>query len=124
MSTCQLCGAAENEPCGRVVCNRFVSTCPPITWKMVSDEPDGLIHEYAFDITLIGAVRVRACDEATALAALRLHLDGADANLGAWTGGPDAGKPILAEVSLVTTDADPGVGPPSLYEIDGEPCDT
>lgn len=75
-----------------------------------------MIHEYAFDITLIGVVRVKGCDEETARRHLLERLDGADANLGCWMDG----APILAEVSLVTTDNDPGVGPPSLYEIDGE----
>lgn len=65
--------------------------------------------EYAFDITLAGAVRVKAETLAQAQATLREVLDCADANLGAWPNG----DPILAEVSLQ--------GSPYLYEIDGEP---
>lgn len=78
------------------------------------------IHEYAFDITLLGAVRVKACDEATARRHLAERLDAAEANLGCWMDG----APILAEVSLVTVDDDKAVGPPRLYEIDGESVGT
>ena len=67
-----------------------------------------LIHEYAFDITLAAAMRVKAVNEEQARKLLYDMLDAADANLGAW---PD-GSPILAEVSLD--------GRPNLFEIDGE----
>ena len=68
-------------------------------------------HEYAFDVKLFAAIRVRAESEAEARAMIRDHIDGADANLGAW---PD-GTPILCEVS-----AD---GEADLYEVDGEDHD-
>lgn len=74
------------------------------------------IHEYAFDITLTGAVRVKACDEETARRHLAERLDCADANLGCWMDG----TPILAEVSLAPEDDG---GAPRLYEIDGESVD-
>ena len=64
--------------------------------------------EFAFDVTLAGALRVNAPTEAEARRILRDRLDCADSNLGAW---PD-GSPMLAELSLT--------GTPSLYEIDGE----
>jgi len=67
------------------------------------------MNEYAFDITLSAALRVKAPDEATAHALLAETLNCADANLGAW---PD-GSPILAEVSLL--------GDCSLYSVNGDP---
>lgn len=83
-----------------------------ITWGMVSDEPEPgaapAIHEYAFDIKLLAAVRVKATSEDMARRHLFECLDAADSNLGAW---PD-GSPILAEVSMD--------GEADLYEIDGE----
>lgn len=67
------------------------------------------LHEYAFDIKLTGAIRVRATSANMARKILRDELDCADSNLGAW---PD-GSPILANLSMT--------GRPVLYETDGEP---
>lgn len=69
------------------------------------------LHEFAFDIVLVGAVRVKALTEEGARGHLQACLDCADSNLGAW---PD-GSPILAELSL-----DLESRRPHLYEIDGE----
>lgn len=66
------------------------------------------MHEYAFDIALAGAIRVRADSEEAARALLDERLDAADANLGCW---PD-NAPILMELSLR--------GVPSLYQVDDE----
>lgn len=93
----------------------------PITWDMVSDTPENppdappapALHEYAFDIYLTAAVRVRAADEESARRELRDKLDCADTNFGAWVNG----DPILAEASLID---DGNCRPPHLYEIDGE----
>lgn len=67
-----------------------------------------MTHEYAFDVTFVGALRIKAASEAEARATLADCLDCADSNLGAWPNG----DPILAELSLR--------GEPSLYEVDGE----
>lgn len=67
-----------------------------------------MIHEYAFDVTFAGALRIKAASEAEARATLADCLDCIDANLGAWP----SGDPILAEVSMN--------GEPVLYEVDGE----
>ena len=64
--------------------------------------------EYAFDITLAGALRVEAESEEEARRILFEAIDCADCNLGAWPNG----DPILAELSLR--------GEPVLYEVDGE----
>lgn len=69
------------------------------------------IKEYAFDVTLSAALRVKARSENEARAIIRAELDCSAAYLGAW---PD-GAPILAEVS-----ADEIKGP---YEIDGVPTE-
>ena len=66
-------------------------------------------HEFAFDVKLFAAIRVKANTEAEARAILKAAIDCAEANLGAW---PD-GSPILCEVSL--DDVDDG----ALYEVDG-----
>lgn len=68
-----------------------------------------VLREYTFDVTMIAAIRVKATSQREARDMLREHVDGADANLGAW---PD-GTPILCEVS-VEGDAD-------LAEVNGEP---
>jgi hypothetical protein len=68
------------------------------------------LREYAFDVKLFAAIRVKAHSAAEARATLRDNLDCADCNGGAW---PD-GSPILFEA---TVDDDE----PYLYEIDGEP---
>lgn len=69
---------------------------------------DSNLNEYAFDITLAAALRVKASSEADARAVLAEVLDCADSNFGAWRNG----DPILAEASLR--------GVPQLYEVNGE----
>lgn len=69
---------------------------------------DRRTREYAFDVKLFAAVRVRAARLSDAIAMVRAALDCADANLGAWP----SGDPIMAEVSLDDED-------PELFEIDG-----
>ena len=64
--------------------------------------------EYAFDVTLKAAIRVKATDEKEARRILKESLDCADSNFGAWPNG----DPITGEASLY--------GFPHLYEIDGE----
>jgi hypothetical protein len=66
-------------------------------------------REYAFDVRLFAAIRVRAKTEAEARALLAEHMTAADCNGGAW---PD-GSPITFEASV---DDDH----PDLIEIDGE----
>jgi hypothetical protein len=66
------------------------------------------MKEYAFDVKLFAAIRVKASSEGAARAMLVERLDCADANFGCWPNG----DPILAEASI-DGDAD-------LYEIDGE----
>jgi hypothetical protein len=66
-------------------------------------------HEYAFDVKLLAAIRVKAASEQEAREKLAEHLQCADTNFGAW---PD-GSPILAEASID--------GEADLYEVDGEP---
>lgn len=68
-------------------------------------------HEYAFDCTLVCAIRVRAETPQAAAALLRERIDAAEANLGAWPNG----DPILCEVSVE--------GQLDLFEIDGEDAD-
>jgi hypothetical protein len=67
-------------------------------------------HEYAFDVKLFAAIRVKAKSEAEARAMMRECISAATANLGAWPNG----DPIVCEVSCDDTDHD------TLYEIDGE----
>jgi hypothetical protein len=67
--------------------------------------------EFAFDTTLVCAIRVKADTKEAAADLLREQVDGASANLGCWPGG----EPILCEVSVE--------GDVDLYEIDGEPVD-
>jgi hypothetical protein len=64
--------------------------------------------EYAFDIKLLAAVRVKATSEREARRMLNDYLQAADCNFGAW---PD-GSPILAEASID--------GEADLYEVNGE----
>jgi hypothetical protein len=66
------------------------------------------LHEYAFDVKLLAAIRVKAKSLDEARAMLNEHLQCADANFGAW---PD-GTPINAEASID--------GDGDLYEVDGE----
>ncbi len=88
-----------------------------ITWPMVSDDPappertnpvNGEMIEYAFDVVLFAAIRVKACSEADARKQLREALDAADSNFGAWRDG----SPITGEASMD--------GEPTLYEVNGE----
>jgi hypothetical protein len=67
-------------------------------------------HEYAFDVKLFAAIRVKATSEAEARQMLKDHIDAADANLGAWPNG----DPITCEVSLDDPEND------ELIEVDGE----
>ena len=66
------------------------------------------MKEYAFDVKLLAAIRVKAADQATARAMLKEALDCADTNFGAWPNG----DPIIGEASID--------GEPDLIEIDGE----
>lgn len=68
-----------------------------------------MIHEYAFDVKMVAAIRVKARTEDEARRILSEKLDSASCNAGAW----DNGDPILFEASV----DDCG---PHLYEIDGE----
>ena len=68
------------------------------------------MHEYAFDVTLSAAIRVKADTEDAARALLKETIDAADANLGSWANG----APILCEASLESIN--------ELYEVDGEPA--
>lgn len=72
-----------------------------------------MIHEYAFDICLAGALRVKAESEEEARTLMWMLLDTASANLGAWPGG----EPMLCEVSIAEGTR------PSLFEVDGEQLD-
>lgn len=65
--------------------------------------------EFAFDVKLFAAIRVKASSEHEARQIIREHLHCADANFGAWPNG----DPILAEAT-VDDDEFP------LVEIDGE----
>ena len=69
------------------------------------------LHEYAFDVKLFAAIRVKAVSEAEARAILQDVVDCIDCNAGEW---PD-GSPIVFEASV--DDAEGG----HLFEIDGEP---
>lgn len=64
--------------------------------------------EYAFDIKMFAAIRVKANSEKEARKMLAEALNCADANFGAW----DNGDPIMGEASID--------GHASLYEVDGE----
>ena len=64
--------------------------------------------EYAFDVKLLAAVRVKATTAAGARKLLTEHLDAADCNGGSWPNG----DPILFEASMD--------GEADLFEIDGE----
>jgi uncharacterized protein with GYD domain len=79
-----------------------------ITEVVEVEQPKPVEHEYAFDVMLVAAVRVKAHSEDEARTKLKAEIDCNSANLGAW---PD-GEPILAEVSLNEVRC--------LYEIDGE----
>lgn len=68
------------------------------------------IREYAFDVKLFAAIRVKATSAAEARATLRDNLDCASCNGGAW---PD-GSPILFEATVDDEEM-------PLLEIDGEP---
>ena len=71
------------------------------------------MHEYAFDVKLFAAIRVKATSLKKARDLLREHVTCASANFGAWP----SGEPIVAEAS-VDDDELP------CFEIDGEPtCD-
>jgi len=67
------------------------------------------MNEYAFDVKLSAAIRVRAETEEQARDILQ-KLQGMDCNGGEW---PD-GRPILFEASVDDVN-------PYLYEVNGEP---
>jgi hypothetical protein len=67
------------------------------------------LHEYAFDVQLYAAIRVKARNVNEARDMLREHVNAADCNFGAW---PD-GSPILGEASV-----DDETLP--CFEVDGE----
>lgn len=66
-------------------------------------------HEYAFDVKLFAAIRVKAETKPAALVKLREHVQATMCNFGAW---PD-GTPILGEAS-VDDDA------PPCFQVDGD----
>lgn len=66
------------------------------------------IHEYAMDVRLNAAVRVKAESRSEAIRLLRDNVDCSGATLGSW---PD-GTPINAEVSVDEDD-------PICFEVDG-----
>lgn len=66
--------------------------------------------EYAFDVQLIAAIRVKAASREQAETMLRELLDCAETNFGAW---PD-GSPAIGETSI------PAHVGPYLFEVDGE----
>ena len=75
---------------------------------------DANLREYAFDVTLLAAIRVQAATRQEAEAALRAAIQNATCNAGAWPNG----DPIVFEASVE--------GELDLYEvcgIDGEPLD-
>lgn len=67
--------------------------------------------EYAFDCTLIAALRVKAKSQKEAEGIIRQVLDAASCNAGAWPNG----DPVLFEASVD--------GELSLFEVDGEPAE-
>lgn len=66
------------------------------------------MHEYAFDVKLWAAVRIKAESEKEARRILSSHLDCVEVNLGALPNG----DPLLAEAS--------SEGDADLFEVDGE----
>lgn len=68
------------------------------------------VHEYAFDVKLCAAIRIRANSQAEALATLHDCVDTMDCNGGMWPNG----APILFEASIDDCS-------PLCFEIDGEP---
>ena len=77
-------------------------------WTVGVLNMDGL-HEYAFDVTLLTTLRVRAGSLQEAKDKLRKRLDCATINLGVMDG-----QAIVAEASME--------GEPDLFEFDGEPA--
>ncbi|KAB0269043.1 hypothetical protein [Microvirga brassicacearum] len=75
------------------------------------------MREFAFDLKINAAIRVRAATEADARGLLIAALDCADTNFGAWPNG----DPITGEASL---DFDPDcmdfIEAGQLFEVDGE----
>lgn len=65
--------------------------------------------EYAFDLKLLAALRIKAKSREEAEAIIRNTLDGASCNAGCWPNG----DPVLFEASVD--------GDMDLFEIDGEP---
>ena len=78
-------------------------------WAMgVLNMADGL-HEYAFDVTLLTALRVKARSLQEAKDKLKKRLDCATVNIGEMDD-----EAIVAEASMR--------GKPNLFEFDGEPA--
>ena len=61
------------------------------------------MKEYAFDVSITGAIRVRAESIEEARDLLLEYVDAADTNFGAW---PD-GRPILGEVTVTEVADEP-----------------
>lgn len=70
--------------------------------------------EYAFDVTIRAAIRVKANSRAEAEALMHEHICQVDANFGAWPNG----DPINGEASIDTE------VPLHLYQVDGEDTPT
>lgn len=70
------------------------------------------LHEYAFDVTLTVALRVKATSFEEAAKMLKAELECADSNFGSW---PD-GSPITGEASLAVDK----VTKDMLFEFDGD----
>lgn len=68
------------------------------------------MSKFTFDVKLFATLTVEAADERAARRMIDLHINGNDANFGAW---PD-GSPILGSVSQDNPDED------TLIDIDGE----
>jgi len=84
----------------------------PITWPMVSDAPDTELHEYAFDVKLFAAVRVKAYSLGEAKAAMAQVIDGMEPCADWISGFNGASRVKLTEVSLSRDGVE-------VFEIDG-----
>lgn len=73
-------------------------------------------HHFTFDIKLFAVVRVVACDEATARAAIEKHLDAADLMVAFR----DQDASVVVTEASVYVDDETG---PYLTEVDGEDVD-
>lgn len=115
--------AVAKAVCPALTGEAFETYCLKATTDEMIDEalrilrggflPAPPLNEYAFDVILSGALRVKAATYAEALATLKATIDCADSNLGAWPNG----DPILAELSLSDKTG------PALYEVNGSHVD-